>query len=207
MGKIPGGFIDRYEWAKAWSKGMGPSARAVLYVLADYSNKGGFCYPGMALIREETGGLSYHTIRRALRTLQDKHVVRVMRKGGSAKEGQRLNTLYQLSGGRKGWRIPETTGIKSIPVTDPTPCKSDTDPLQIDTSTGADLIPVPLANVATNLPSNLPIEPSPQVGEDQEGNFDLGWTSKERMERARRRGSGLSVEAIRAARALVSGVG
>jgi hypothetical protein len=85
--------IEAMVWAKRTPTGS-PTRRLVLYVLADYADENGTCWPSQRTIASQTE-LSERTVRRALAELEEAHLVTRVQQ--SRPDGSRTTDRYQLA--------------------------------------------------------------------------------------------------------------
>lgn len=117
-----------FTWRSAIAESDLPATtRHVLLTLSTYMNeRGGSAYPGSARLAKDSG-LHQSTVKDHLKSAADLGWIRILRKGGSPKEGQRMATEYAAAvPGVVGTRwsdpsdrgsSPRGPGVQDAPIT------------------------------------------------------------------------------------------
>ena len=84
--------------AVAWARRqrIPSSPKVALYALASRCNAHGECWPSQPQLCDDTG-LSRRTLRRALHSLRDRGLVKIVPRGRNKDKGGRLSDLYIIN--------------------------------------------------------------------------------------------------------------
>ena len=86
----------------SFERGLSPRAFRVYCVLARFTDEHGQCFPSSETIKNMCGGISFPTVDKALKELEDKVLISIEHRYKDNKQTTNLYTLYDLADGKAG---------------------------------------------------------------------------------------------------------
>jgi hypothetical protein len=97
--RVPSDDVGLFDWRDAFlAEPLRPALKHLGLTMSLYANTktGGDVRPGTARLRDDTS-LNIHTVHRLRAELVARGWLRVVRKGGSTRDGRRIASVYQLT--------------------------------------------------------------------------------------------------------------